>query len=78
MLSIHTDPPFESSSSRPDPHTPVFLTRRQVATYLNMSEKWLAQAGRSHGPAFYKFGGRCRYRIDDVISWARQQRSVVA
>lgn len=74
MLSIHTDPPFESSSSHPDPLSPVFLTRRQVATYLNMSEKWLAQAGRTMGPTFHKFGGRCRYHLDDVDSWARQQR----
>lgn len=78
MLTVHIDPPFESSASQPDSQIPVFLTRRQVAAYLNMSEKWLAQSGRSQGPAFHKFGGRCRYRIDDVISWARQQRLVGA
>lgn len=54
-----------------------FLTRKQTAAYLNVSEKWLAQSGRSTGPRFYKFGSLCRYRLDDVINWARQQQAVV-
>jgi hypothetical protein len=59
---------FPTSSTSP------YLTRRQVATYLNVSEKWLAQSGRARGPAFHKFGGNCRYHVDDVNSWAHQQR----
>lgn len=53
-----------------------FLTRRQVAAYLNVSPKWLAQSGRSTGPTFHKFGNNCRYHLDDVQSWARQQKVV--
>lgn len=54
-------------------HSP-FLTRRQAASVLNVSEKWLAQSGRSTGPRFHKFGGHCRYHVDDVNNWVRQQR----
>lgn len=52
-----------------------YLTRRQAAAYLNVSEKWLAQSGRAIGPRFHKFGSQCRYLRDDVINWARQQRA---
>lgn len=51
-----------------------FLTRKQTASVLNVSEKWLAQSGRSSGPRFHKFGGHCRYHVDDVNNWVRQQR----
>lgn len=51
-----------------------YLTRRQTAAYLNVSEKWLAQSGRASGPHFYKFGNHCRYHLDDVQQWARQQK----
>ncbi|MHA7300442.1 helix-turn-helix domain-containing protein [Pseudarthrobacter sp. MDT1-22] len=52
-----------------------YMTRKQVAVYLNVSEKWLAQSGRAMGPRFHKFGAQCRYSIDDVVNWARQQRT---
>lgn len=51
-----------------------FLTRREAAVALNVSEKWLAQSGRSAGPQFHKFGGHCRYHIDDLDNWVRQQK----
>jgi len=51
-----------------------FLTRRQTASALNVSEKWLAQSGRKTGPRFHKFGGHCRYHVDDLNNWVRQQR----
>lgn len=52
-----------------------YLTRKQTAAYLNVSEKWLAQSGRAIGPRFHKFGSHCRYLRSDVINWARQQRA---
>lgn len=52
------------------------MTRKQVAAYLGVSEKWLAQSGRSIGPQFYKFGSQCRYLFADVKNWAGQQRVV--
>lgn len=55
--------------------TSPYLTRRQTAAYLNVSEKWLAQSGRFVGPKFHKFGSHCRYHVDDVKNWARQQRA---
>lgn len=54
-----------------------FLTRRETAEYLRVSEKWLAQSGKSRGPKFFKFGALCRYRLDDVVSWARQQQVAI-
>lgn len=51
------------------------MTRKQVAEYLNVSEKWLAQSGRATGPRYHKFGAQCRYLVDDVVNWARQQRA---
>lgn len=51
-----------------------YLTRRQTAEYLNVSEKWLAQSGRVAGPNFHKFGNHCRYHLDDIHQWARQQK----
>lgn len=50
------------------------MTRKQVASYLRVSEKWLAQSGRTTGPQFYKFGSQCRYLFADVKNWASQQR----
>lgn len=50
-----------------------FLTRRQAATYLGVSPKWLAQTGK-HLVPHYKFGGSCQYKIDELSNWARQQR----
>jgi hypothetical protein len=70
-LQIHTHPvPPRTADRSPSP----YLTRRQTAEYLSVSEKWLAQSGRASGPPFHKFGNQCRYLLADVVSWARQQR----
>ncbi|GKV72034.1 helix-turn-helix domain-containing protein [Pseudarthrobacter sp. NCCP-2145] len=63
------------SASHSDAPASPYLTRKQTAAYLNVSEKWLAQSGRAVGPRFHKFGSQCRYLRDDVINWARQQRA---
>lgn len=70
MITTSTLADFEANSGLQSP----FLTRRQTASVLNVSEKWLAQSGRSSGPRFHKFGSHCRYHVDDVNSWVRQQR----
>jgi hypothetical protein len=62
-----------AAATRDLPPSP-YWTRKQVASYLRVSEKWLAQNGRFSGPKFYKFGGHCRYLIEDVRRWAQQQR----
>lgn len=56
---------------------PQFLSRKEAAQYLNVSEKWLAQSGRTNGPRFYKFGGRCRYHLKELDEWVRQQKVVM-
>lgn len=62
-------------ADRPSAAAPTpYLTRRQTAAYLNISEKWLAQSGRTSGPNFHKFGNNCRYHLDDIHQWARQQK----
>lgn len=70
FLTIPSTSGSEVQLATPSP----YMTRKQVAAYLNVSEKWLAQSGRAIGPRFYKFGGHCRYLFSDVTSWARQQR----
>lgn len=55
---------------------PEYLSRKQVATLLSVSEKWLAQTGKDQGPPRFKFGGMVRYHVDDVRRWAKQQRVV--
>ncbi|WP_091718257.1 helix-turn-helix domain-containing protein [Pseudarthrobacter equi] len=67
-LNTHDAQPGEVAAS-------LYLTRKQTAAYLNVSEKWLAQSGRAVGPRFHKFGSQCRYLRSDVVSWARQQRA---
>lgn len=62
------------TGQQPDAVSP-YLTRKQTAAFLNVSEKWLAQSGRAVGPRFHKFGSQCRYLRSDVINWARQQRA---
>lgn len=68
----------DTGPHKPDPATAPspYLTRKQTAAHLNVSEKWLAQSGRASGPNFHKFGNHCRYHIDDVRRWAHQQRVV--
>lgn len=52
----------------------VWLTREEVAARAKVTAKTLAQWGcQGRGPAFRKFGGRCRYRLSDVIAWENAQ-----
>lgn len=60
------------SSSDPVIESP-YLTRRQAAQYLNMSEQWLAQGGRYKVPHF-KIGSVCRYSRAQLDDWMRQQQ----
>ncbi|WP_091465459.1 helix-turn-helix domain-containing protein [Paenarthrobacter nitroguajacolicus] len=64
----HADTPH--AAVQPSP----FMTRRETAAFLKVSEKWLAQSGKAIGPDFHKFGNHCRYHVDDVVRWARQQQ----
>ena len=73
-MKIHPDRVPLGSTHASDRTPSPYLTRRQTAAYLNVSEKWLAQSGRASGPNFHKFGNHCRYHLDDIHQWARQQK----
>ena len=54
---------------------PVFLDQRTAARFLGLSPRTLERFrldGR--GPVFRKFGRRCLYHRDDLLSWADGQR----
>lgn len=72
---MNTSPAVDSESNVVGESLPTspYMTRKQAAAYLNVTEKWLAE-NKASGPRFYKFGSRCRYLRDDVLNWARQQR----
>ncbi|MFD4749186.1 helix-turn-helix domain-containing protein [Streptomyces rubiginosohelvolus] len=45
-----------------------------AATYLDMSQRWMYRESRKHGIPRYYFGGKLKFRIDDLDRWARQQK----
>ena len=52
-----------------------FLTVKQTAELLGLSPRTLDRYRVSgHGPAYYKFGNRVRYRRNEVVAWAETQR----
>ncbi len=49
---------------------PEIMSRKQLASYLGMTEPALSQmATRKQGPRFIRFGRAVRYRRDDVLAW---------
>lgn len=53
---------------------PEWLTRAQLADYLQLSVPTLARwAGERRGPKVTKFGGAARYARADVLSWTSAQ-----
>lgn len=56
------------------PTASPYMSRREAAQYLNVSEKWMTWQGRAAAIPFYKFGGKCQYLRSDLDHWARQQR----
>jgi hypothetical protein len=56
---------------------PVFLTVKEAAALLRLSEITLARWRiEGYGPPFRKFGRRVVYGNDDLLTWAeRQSRS---
>ncbi|MGY2061402.1 helix-turn-helix transcriptional regulator [Nocardia gipuzkoensis] len=59
------------------PNKTVWLTRAEVAARAKLSPKTLANwASAGKGPRFFRIGGgRCRYRLDDVIAWEDERFS---
>ena len=54
-----------------------YLTTREAAHYLGLSSRTLNRYRVSgDGPVFHRFGGRVRYRRDDLDAWAASRRRV--
>lgn len=49
----------------------VYLNRRETATFMGVSEKYLATHLRD-GPTRMRVGSRVLYRVSDVESYMRQ------
>jgi predicted DNA-binding transcriptional regulator AlpA len=58
----------------PRPSKPSFLTAKETAAFLGLSEITLARwRMKGVGPSYRKFGRRVRYAIADLIAWADEQ-----
>lgn len=53
---------------RPRPTIEPFLSRRQLAEHLDMSERWIDYR-RQDGMPSYQFGTRRRFRLSEVLPW---------
>ena len=54
-----------------------YLPTREAAHYLGLSARTLNRYRVSgDGPVFHRFGGRVRYRRDDLDAWAAARRRV--
>ncbi len=54
-----------------------YLSTREAAHYLGLSVRTLNRYRVSgDGPVFHRFGGRVRYRRDDLDGWAAVRRRV--
>ncbi|MFF2701536.1 helix-turn-helix domain-containing protein [Streptomyces cyaneofuscatus] len=51
-----------------------YLDVSEAARYLDMSERWMYRESRKHGIPRYYFGGRLRFKLDDLDRWVKQQR----
>ena len=55
----------------------TYLTTREAARYLGLSLSTLKRYRVSgDGPVFHRFGGRVRYRREDLDAWAAARRRV--
>lgn len=64
-----------------DPKTiglPDFLTFREVADLLRVSERTLRRITNARQLPFYKIGGRLRFAPEDVKAFAHQCRTGLA
>ena len=53
----------------------AYLSVREAAEYLGLSPRTLDRYRVSgDGPVFYRFGGRVRYRREDLDGWAASRR----
>ena len=54
-----------------------YLTTREAARYLGLAARTLRRYRvTGEGPVFHRFGGRVRYRREDLDAWAAARRRV--
>ncbi|WP_374119768.1 helix-turn-helix domain-containing protein [Streptomyces sp. MBT42] len=46
----------------------------EAAEYLDMSLRWMYRDSRRHGIPRYYFGGRLKFKVEDLERWAQQQK----
>ncbi|MFF5454721.1 helix-turn-helix domain-containing protein [Streptomyces sp. NPDC012950] len=51
-----------------------FLGIAEAAEYLDMSQRWMYRDSRRYGIPRYYFGGRLKFKIEDLERWAQQQK----
>ena len=65
MSKIHRDKPALDLE---------FLTPKETAAFLRVSESWLAKARmRNNGPSFHEFGRSIRYSKTTLLGWVKSQ-----
>lgn len=52
-----------------------WMTLKEAATYLNVSESWLYQKGPRAGVPRSKIGSTYRYLKSDLIGWMKEKAS---
>ncbi|MFC9734865.1 helix-turn-helix domain-containing protein [Streptomyces roseolus] len=51
-----------------------FLGIAEASEYLGMSQRWMYRDSRRHGLPRYYFGGRVKFKLEDLERWAQQQK----
>ncbi|MFF7776999.1 helix-turn-helix domain-containing protein [Streptomyces tanashiensis] len=51
-----------------------FLGVAEAAEYLDMSQRWMYRDSRRHGVPRYYFGGRLKFKVEDLERWVQQQK----
>ncbi|MEV7085819.1 helix-turn-helix domain-containing protein [Streptomyces sp. NPDC093085] len=45
-----------------------------AAQYLDMTERWMYRESLRHGLPRYYFGGKVKFKVQDLDRWAQQQK----
>ena len=76
MLSKTSNPSGPTAPNRPVT-TPILLTPKQAARYLNLSVSWLAKRRLAgDGPPYVKLGGAVRYAESSLQQWMKGQQRI--
>ena len=51
-----------------------FLGIVEAAEYLDMSQRWMYRDSQRYGLPRYYFGGRLKFKVEDLERWVQQQK----